>query len=157
LPADVRIVFDRKSDRGPLEGLAVGLATLANIPSTNDNYTTGSAAIPIAASFVTSCDAPLLRPEFVRRMIELLDDSEAAVPRDGGRLHPLVAVYRLTVLPKIERRLAADQLRLTALVESLRLRVVGLDELRDVDPQLKSLENVNDPEAYRRAILAAAQ
>src|SRR5437870_1311085 len=52
---EVTIVRDRREGRGPLEGLAVGLATL---PAS------------VTAAYVTSCDVPLLQPDFVRRMIE---------------------------------------------------------------------------------------
>lgn len=148
LPADVRIVFDRYPERGPLEGLAAGLAALADV-SVSSNSTTAK----IAAAFVTSCDAPLLLPGFVRRMVELLESADVAVPKVEGRLHPLAAVYRLTVLPDVERRLAADQLRLTELVDDLRARIVVPEELREIDPQLQSLRNVNDQEAYRAALL----
>jgi molybdenum cofactor guanylyltransferase len=142
LPPEVRIVRDRRPERGPLEGLAVGLAALGEF----------APAAEIAAAYITSCDAPLLLPEFVRRMVVLLGSADAAVPKVDGRLHPLAAVYRRTVLPHVERRLAADQLRLTALVEELEMRIVLPEELRDVDPQLLSLRNINDQNEYRDAL-----
>src|SRR5205807_9116756 len=52
LPADVEVVRDEESGRGPLQGLAAGLAGLA-----------GRAE----AAYASSCDVPFLRPEFVRR------------------------------------------------------------------------------------------
>ena len=137
LPPDVRIAFDRQPDRGPLEGLAVGLSKLP---------------ADVVSAYVTSCDAPLLRPAFIRRMVELPGDEAVAVPNVDGRLHPLAAVYRLTVLPEVERRLAENQLRLTELVESLHPRIVHPEELRDIDPDLQSLRNINDPEEYRAAL-----
>jgi len=147
LPADVRIAFDRRPERGPLEGLAVGLAALANFAGALDATTAD-----INAAYVTSCDVPLLLPTFVRRMVELLGSADVAVPIMDGRLHPLAAVYRQTVLPQIERALAADQLRLTALVEALQPRIVQPEELRDIDPQLQSLRNINDQEEYHAAL-----
>ncbi len=148
LPVEARIVFDRRPERGPLEGLAAGFAALAD-DSVASNPTTGE----IPAAYVTSCDAPLLLPAFVRRIVELLGSADIAIPKVEGRLHPLAAVYRLTVLPHIERRLAANQLRLTELVEDLHARIVEPQEFRDIDPQLQSLRNINDQEAYRAALL----
>lgn len=147
LPWAVRVAFDRHPDRGPLEGLAVGMSVLLELSHGSEN----------AAAYVTSCDSPLLLPAFVRRVIELLGDAEVAVPKLDGRLHPLAAVYRLAVLPELERRLAANQLRLTDLVEALRCRIVEADELRDIDPKLQSLRNVNDEAEYRAALAAAIE
>lgn len=141
LPTDVRVAFDRRPDRGPMEGLAVGLAALPE----------GS----VEAAFITSCDAPLLLVAFIRRMTELLGSADVAVPRIDGRLHPLAAVFRRSVLPEVECRLAADQLRLTELVEALNPRIVVPEELRDIDPQLQSLRNVNDQNDYRAALAIA--
>ena len=53
LPLEVTIAYDRQPDRGPLEALAVGLGTLAG---------------RVDRAFVIACDAPLLLPEFIRRM-----------------------------------------------------------------------------------------
>lgn len=162
LRPDVIVVHDRRPERGPLEGLAVGLSALAQVeqPASDAGRTT--------AAYVTSCDVPFLLPAFIRRMIGLLDASdyasdyahpgfaraEIAAPKIDGRLHPLAAVYRLSVLPDLERRLAANQLRLTDLVEQLHARIVVERELRDVDPELQSLRNVNDLQEYRAAIEA---
>jgi len=143
LPADVRIVHDRRPDRGPLEGLASGLAAMGQVSDAGDR---------IQAAFVTSCDVPLLTPQFIRRMIELLGTDDIAAPHVDGRSHPLAAVYRASVLPHAERLLAADQLRLTRMLDEVPTRLVGPEELLDVDPNLGSLRNINSPEEYRAAL-----
>ena len=61
LPPDVVTARDQERGRGPLQGLAAGLAALA-----------GKAD----AAYSSSCDVPFLRPAFVRRMIELLGESD---------------------------------------------------------------------------------
>jgi molybdopterin-guanine dinucleotide biosynthesis protein A len=143
LPADVLRAFDRHPQRGPLEGLAAGLKKLSAFD-----------AKAIDAVYLTSCDVPLLLPCFIHRMIDLLGDAPAAVPRIDGRLHPLAAVYRTSVFAEVERRLATDQLRMTDFVEALHPRLVEADELREVDPQFESLRNVNDRESYAAALAA---
>src|SRR6202011_3129286 len=80
LPAEVVVLRDEEKGRGPLQGLAAGLAALA-----------GQAE----AAYLSSCDVPFLRPAFVRRLIELLGDYAICVPRVGDYHHPLAAVYRL--------------------------------------------------------------
>src|SRR6185369_3117553 len=56
LPADVILTRDERDARGPLEGLRAGLKALPD---------------PVDAAYVTSCDVPLLVPNFVRQMLEL--------------------------------------------------------------------------------------
>jgi molybdenum cofactor guanylyltransferase len=133
LPAGVRTVRDRRPDRGPLEGIAVGLAGLGH---------------EAEVAFVTACDSPLVRPAFVRRMVELAEGCDVAVPHVGGFDHPLSAVYRATVLPHVESLLAVDQVRPVFLFDRVRTRRVTADELRDVDPDLDSLNNLNTPTDY---------
>ena len=137
LPPGVDVLRDRRPDRGPLEGMAVGLRALAG---------------RVEAAFVTACDVPLLVPALVRRVVELAGACDAAVPHVGGRDHPLAAVYRTSVLEAIEALLAADRLRLAWLFDRVRTRRIAADELQDVDPGLESLANVNGPADYLAAL-----
>jgi molybdopterin-guanine dinucleotide biosynthesis protein A len=137
LPSGVEVVRDPQRGRGPLQGVAAGLEALR-----------GKAD----AAYISSCDVPFLRPAFVRRMIELLGDHAACVPDIGGYLHPLAAVYRLEVAEVAARLLAEDRLRPMFLFEQVSTRIVGPDELADVDPAFQSLRNVNTPEEYEAAI-----
>jgi molybdopterin-guanine dinucleotide biosynthesis protein A len=111
--------------------------------------------LPLVSAFVTACDAPLLVPALVRRMIELAAGHEIAVPHIEGRDHPLAAVYRSSVLPQVEALLEADRLRPAYLFELVRTRRVTADELTEADPGLGSLINVNSREDYQ-AILGPA-
>jgi molybdopterin-guanine dinucleotide biosynthesis protein A len=148
LPSDVRIAFDEHEGLGPLEGLRVGLAALreANQPATS-----------CEAAFATSCDAPLLRPDFIRRVCEALKpEVAAAVPRSGGYLHPLTAAYRIdAVLPHLERLVAARKLRAAGLFDEVATRILDEDELRAVDSTLESLHTMNTPEEYEALLRLA--
>jgi len=134
------VVRDRRPGRGPLEGLASGLIAL------------GARA---EAAYVTSCDCPLLVPAFIDRMFALVESHDIAVPQDGKYHHPLAAVYRASVLPQIERLLAADRLRPAHLFEVTDTLAVPVDTLRDVDPDLATLKNVNRPADYAEALARA--
>lgn len=157
LPERVLLAQDLQPSRGPLEGLAAGLRIL---PPT------------VEAAYVTSCDVPLLRPEFVRTMFSLLEESgpssrgersvptpsdrfDIAVPRDGEHHHPLAAVYRRSVLPAVERLLEQDRLRPRFLFDEVPTREISLEELRAVDPQLDTLRNLNTFEDYQAALSSA--
>jgi molybdenum cofactor guanylyltransferase len=130
LPDGVVVVRDEAPDLGPMQGLVTGL-----------RYLVGRAD----AAFVSCCDAALLRAEFVRRMIELLDESLVAAPFVDDRLYPLTAVYRIGALPAAERMLAEGNRRVKSLMERVPTRLVRLEELGEVE----SLRNVNTPEEYR--------
>lgn len=144
LPAPVRLARDAVPGRGPLEGMAAGLNALTAIcPDVH------------WACYVTSCDVPLLRPAFVEAVCARLGEADAVVPVQSGRHHPLAAAYRSTVLPVIRRLLADDQLRPRALYKHIHTVYVPVDELREADPDLHSLQNVNTRDDYLWALKAA--
>jgi molybdenum cofactor guanylyltransferase len=126
LPAGVEIAEDAVADRGPLEGIAAGLRALAG---------------RCDVVFVAAVDMPLLHPAFVRAVAAAVTGYDAAVPHAGGRDHPLAAAYRAEILPAVERRLAAGELRATALLGDLHVRRLGDGELVHPD----SLRNANTP------------
>ena len=140
LPADVIVTRDEQQGRGPLEGLRAGLKAL---PGT------------VESAYVTSCDVPLLVPEFARRMIDLLTDHDIAVMEIDGFSHPLSAVYRRSTLPHVEALLAENRLRPAFLFDAVRTRRVKPEEMTLVDPELRTLRNLNTPEDYRAALADA--
>jgi molybdopterin-guanine dinucleotide biosynthesis protein A len=137
LPASVQVVRDEVRGRGPLQGLATGLSALQG---------------RCDAAYVSSCDAPFLQPAFVRRMTALLGEHAICVPRIGDYYHPLAAVYRMEVLAQVDRLLAEVSLRPVFLFKTARTRIVGEEELRDVDPTFQTLRNLNTPEDYEAAV-----
>jgi len=140
LPPDVIVTRDERDARGPLEGLRAGLKALP---------------AGIDAAYVTSCDVPLLVPEFVREMIRLADGHDIAVMEIDGFPHPLSAVYRRSVLPHVESLLAADRLRPVFLFDAVRTRRVAPDDMTAVDPELRTLQNLNTREDYEQALAMA--
>lgn len=140
IPGLVSIVHDILEFRGPLQGLATGLSDLQD---------------RCDAVYATACDVPLLAPALVVRMFELLGDYEIAVPFDGQYHHPLAAVYCPRVLPHIQKLLDSDRMRPRFLFDEVRTREVPVDDLRGVDPQLTTLENLNYHENYLAALAAA--
>ena len=142
LPADVLVVRDEREARGPLEGLRVGMAALAR---------------QVEWAYATSCDVPLLKPSFVRGIVELAQqgDWRIAVPRAQGYDHPLAAVYSLSLLPVIEQAIDQDRLRLTSLLDEVSVLRVEEQQLCRIDPSLDSLRNLNQPEDYLAALKSA--
>lgn len=137
LPEGVSIVRDEAEGLGPLGGLAVGLKSLRAVAD---------------AAFVSSCDAPLLKPAFIRYMTGLLGRHELVILRDGKYHHPLAAVYRTELEDRVRELIAAERMRPFFLVEASDSLVIDVNELRAVDPNLDSLRNTNTPEDYTAAL-----
>jgi molybdopterin-guanine dinucleotide biosynthesis protein A len=140
LPEGVEIARDALAHQGPLQGLATGLAAIGG---------------RVDAVFATGCDAPLLVPAFIRRMFELLGDFDIVVPFDGEHHHPLAAVYRPAGLPLAEELLNSGQFSPQGLFDAAHTRKVPVDELRDVDPELHTLKNLNQAQDYLDALAIA--
>jgi molybdopterin-guanine dinucleotide biosynthesis protein A len=140
LPEHVLIARDIHEYRGPLQGLATGLGALESRAD---------------AVYATACDVPLLVPALVDRMFEMLGDYEIAVPFDGEYHHPLAAVYRPDVLAHVQRLLDAERMRPRFLFDEVRTREVPVEELRIIDPQLSTLENLNYEQDYFAALATA--
>jgi len=138
LPGPVTIVRDPVADRGPLQGLAAGLAALPD---------------RVELAYASATDVPFLEPAWIAQLARLIEDHDLAIPEVGGYLHPLAALYRRgTVLPAVEALLAADRLRPVFLLEVLRARVLDAGAMAEVDPGLGTLRNLNTPEEYRDAL-----
>jgi molybdopterin-guanine dinucleotide biosynthesis protein A len=141
LAADVSVVRDSIAGRGPLQGLAAGLAALPEF---------------VELAYATATDVPFLEPAWITRLAELIANYDLVIPKIGGYFHPLAALYRRrAVLPAIEDLLRVDRLRPVFLVETVRSRVVDGTEMRVVDPDLLTLRNLNHPDDYHRALLDA--
>jgi len=132
LPDNVRVAHDAVAGRGPLEGIRRGLEWVE--PSAR-------------AAFVVSCDVPRIRAEFVRALIERLDQDDIVVPVDAQHQHVLTAVYRTHLHERIRALQEAGKSRPRDLLEVVRVARIPVDELRQVDPRLDSLANANTPEA----------
>jgi molybdopterin-guanine dinucleotide biosynthesis protein A len=137
LPPSVRIVRDADEYAGPLAGMGAGLVALAD---------------EVDAAYVTACDVPLLKPEFVRAVMALLGDCDAAVPREDAYYHPLAGVYRTRLAPQIAALIAAGRMRPLYLIESVRSVPIDVNALRAFDGNLDSLRNLNTNEEYQAAL-----
>ncbi|MCG0313800.1 MAG: molybdopterin-guanine dinucleotide biosynthesis protein B [Calditerricola sp.] len=92
-------------DAGPLGGLAAGLARVD-----------GDRAVVLA------CDLPRVTPEtltWLWRLSETHPSYDAWVSCDGMRVHPLLAVYRTRVLPRVRAQLATGSYALSGLLNRL--------------------------------------
>jgi molybdenum cofactor guanylyltransferase len=143
LDGRVELVADAREGRGPLQGLAAGLAAVDDRAD---------------VAYVSSTDVPLLHPAFVGRILAAFtDDVDVVLPEIGGYRQPLAAAYRVGLLGTVEELIAADRLKPAFLFERCRvLRLSDADILRDrfvarLDADLESVSNLNEPADYQRA------
>jgi molybdopterin-guanine dinucleotide biosynthesis protein A len=143
LPDGIEVVEDAREGRGPLQGLAAGLAAVRDRAD---------------AAYASSTDVPLLHPRFIRRVLAGLDDDvDVVLPEVGGFRHPLAAVYRTELADVVERLIAEDRMRPAFLFEECRVRRLDADALladpalAALDPDLDSVLNLNEPSDYEAA------
>jgi molybdopterin-guanine dinucleotide biosynthesis protein A len=165
LPGNVIVVEDPREGRGPVQGIAAGLAALEGIAD---------------LAFVSSTDMPFLHPAFVRRVLRALAAGTApgtahadtapadaaspdvalpdvALPVARGYKQPVAAGYRVALACLAERLVKEDRLRPAFLFSEC--AVAQLDDaalladpvLAALDPDLDSVLNVNTPDDYAAA------
>jgi molybdopterin-guanine dinucleotide biosynthesis protein A len=127
-PFGARVVPDYDPPSGPLGGLAAGLAAMQH-----------------DLAVVVACDMPFLNLDLFRFMIERAAACDAVVPLTGDQYEPLHAVYRRTCLAAIQRRLANDERRVISFFQDVRLSTVPEADWRVIDPDGRSLSNLNTP------------
>lgn len=126
----VRAVTDRTPDVGPLMGLDSGLQ-----------------AITATHALVTAVDMPFVQPALIEFLLaQVQDDDTLIVPMVAGVPQVLLAVYPRALLPIIEERLRAGERGPRSLLKVAPVRSIEEEQLRRVDPQLRSFVNLNTPD-----------
>jgi len=128
-------VEDRVPGWGPLGGLQAALL-----------------AMPDEAGFFVACDMPLLNPDLIRHMARLGADADAVVPRIGGYLEPLHALYRRTCLNAVKRAIDRGDHGIRSFFPDIRIHFMEEDAIRTLNPALDAFVNVNRPGELRRLL-----
>jgi molybdenum cofactor guanylyltransferase len=131
----VTVVRDEVAYQGPVGGISYGLAAASG-----------------EVCFVTSCDSVFLSASLISHLVSRITGHDVVVPHWQGRLQPLHAVYRRSVLPLLEAQLARNELRPVYLFDKVRTLTIDEDEIRRFDPDGSSFFNMNTPEAYAEAL-----
>jgi molybdopterin-guanine dinucleotide biosynthesis protein A len=130
LPADARVLRDEVAYQGPLGGLVTAMAEASE-----------EWVLAVAA------DMPWLEPRIVRSLWEARDGADVVMPVSADGPEPLLALYRVEAcLPAARTVLSSGRRRLVAMLPKLNVIELPVEQLRDIDPQLRSLVNVNTPE-----------
>lgn len=136
LPAmPVTLVRDDVAYQGPVGGICYGLRAARG-----------------DVCFVTSCDSAFLNASLIAHLVSRMPEHDVVVPHWDGRLQPLHAVYRRSVLPLLGGQLAHGELRPVHLFDKVRTLRIDEDEIRRFDPEGASFFNMNTPEDYAEAL-----
>lgn len=128
----VRCIADVRPGIGPIGGLHAGtLAAKGEL------------------IFVSACDMPCIDPAVVAHLFDRIGDADAAIPSwNAEMLEPLHAVYRRTaLLAYLENH---DSLSLRKMIWTLLPVFVPVEELRLLDPDLRTFTNINKIEDLER-------
>jgi molybdopterin-guanine dinucleotide biosynthesis protein A len=126
-----RTVDDRYPGGGPLAGMHAGLR-----------------AARYARVWVVGCDLPDADPGLASLLCGLAGDYEAVVPLIDSEPQGVCAVYDRELASRIEGLLAGGERRVKMLLAASKVRYVTPEELRAVDPELRSFRNINTPADY---------
>ena len=103
---------------------------------------------------VVSCDLPFASGELFARLASLRGaETEAVAPvQEDGRPQPLCALYAAAPgLAAAEGLIRAGELRPRVLLQRVRTRWVGFEELADLEGSRLFFKNVNTPADYEEA------
>jgi molybdopterin-guanine dinucleotide biosynthesis protein A len=125
-------IEDRHAERAPLVGICAALR-----------------ACEASAMVIAACDLPRIEPRIVLALAALVPvggGPQIVAPVSERGPEPLLAVYRPSLVPEIEQRIARGELSLQALLLASDTLFVPAGALRAVDPGLLSFRNLNRPE-----------
>ena len=132
---DVTIVTDVIDLRSSLTGIHTGLFYSSN-----------------PHAFFSACDTPFLKKELVEILLENVEPKiDIVIPETAAGFEPLCAVYSKRCLKPAEDHLKANKLKIQWALRSSRIKHIGENQLRQVDPELRSFFNINTPEDLAKA------
>lgn len=129
-----QVVPDLFPDGGSLGGIFTGL-----LHSKHD------------LAIVVGCDMPFLSTDLLRLILASSRGWDVTVPRIGPYQEALHAAYRRSCIPVFRDALESGRRRIVDCYARVRLREIPEEELRRLDPELRSFLNVNTPEDLERA------
>jgi molybdenum cofactor guanylyltransferase len=130
------VVEDRYPGRGPLAGIQAALA-----------------GTHTRLNLITAVDMPFLQADFLKYLIDQARTSQAVVlvPRAGGRLQPLCAVYRKDFAEVAERSLQAGTNKIDNLFAEVQTLVMGQAELERNGFGKELFRNLNNEQDWQEA------
>jgi molybdopterin-guanine dinucleotide biosynthesis protein A len=128
----VRCVSDIRKGVGPTGGIHAG-----------------AVAVKGDLVAVVACDMPCINAKVLGHLFSLIDDYDAVIPVwNPEMLEPLHAVYRRSALLAYLEEPGHRSLR--EMIQTMRVRFVEIEDMRDLDPDLATFTNINKIEDLER-------
>ncbi len=132
-----RFACDVHKNIGPVAGILSGL-TLCE-----DEY-----------CFIAACDMPFINDNVVKMLFEKSEHYDAAIPRwNDGFLEPLHAVYRCKpMIRETKKAIGNGETIILAPIFKLHVNYIGIEEIKNIAPDLRTFMNINTPEDMQQII-----
>lgn len=139
LHTECELAFDEQPGDGPLTAMLTGLKNLQEYGSDH--------------GFLCSCDLPFLTERSVGFLAEQFAEGvRGVVPEVDGQAQPLYGIYSTALIPEIEALVQKGERRAQAICDLPGVQKIGADTLKEIDPELNYLRDVDTPEAYQKAL-----
>jgi molybdopterin-guanine dinucleotide biosynthesis protein A len=131
-----RLADDKTGALGPLAGIASALTETDTI-----------------WNLILACDLPYLTSDWLDWLLAraMVSSQQIVMPRTSRGLEPLAAVYRRECALPIVASLERGVRKVTDALLEFRIEFVSEQEWADLDPDGKTLQNMNTPNDYEKA------
>ena len=96
--------------------------------------------------FVMACDMPYINLEFIKYLDKEYKGEDGVITLKGDHIEPLNAIYNKSLLGKIEENIKRGKYRISDLVSESNFKLIGEEQAKEFDPELKMFKNLNTPE-----------
>ncbi|MCX6012307.1 MAG: molybdenum cofactor guanylyltransferase [Chloroflexi bacterium] len=124
---NAKIVRDIFADKGALGGVYTGLTT------SNTPY-----------NLIVACDMPFLKLDLLKYMVKVAEGYDIAIPRVDNNVEPLHAIYSKCCVNTIETMFNQGELRVSNLLQRVKVRYIDEQEFNKYDPEHISFFNINN-------------
>lgn len=136
----IKTVADIHPGKGSLVGIYSGLVASSS-----------------ARAIVVGCDMPFLSIGLLDYMTQVSSTFDVVIPRIRDKLEPLCALYSKICLAPIKELLEQNELKISRLLSTVKVKYVGKEEVDTFDPEHLSFFNVNSRDDLEKARALVAQ
>jgi len=123
--------YDEFENKGPLSGMLSGLTLCKN-----------------EFCFIAACDMPFISENVVKMLFRLSEAHDAAIPLwQDGFLEPLHSVYRCgPMIRETRKAIESGESIILAPIFKMNVNYINIENIRRIDPDLRTFININTPE-----------
>lgn len=126
-----QLVADERENCGPLSGV------LSCLKKSGSDW-----------NFVVGVDVPFIEPEFIAFLQNAIGDFDAIVPVHANKVEPLVALYKKSCIPELEKNLSSGNYKMVDVLKTLNVKY--LDAISWVEKNPDLFFNLNRREDFKK-------